>query len=140
AADLVREGYVPSVLVSGPVYFDQHESDAAIEFAIHRGNPAEWFIGLPNNAFSTREEARVVLDELKRREVRSFVLVTSDYHTRRAGRIYSAAIRQMGGGPNMRVVAASDRDFRRDGWWKSRQGMKFFVMEWIKTVASAMGI
>jgi uncharacterized SAM-binding protein YcdF (DUF218 family) len=140
AASLVREGYVPSVLVSGPVYFDQHESDAAIEFAVHRGSPAEWFIGLPNTALSTRDEARVVLDELKRRNVRSFLRVTSDYHTRRAGRIYAAAIRQMGGSPEMRVVAAPDAYFRRNGWWQSREGAKFFVLEWIKSFATAIGI
>jgi uncharacterized SAM-binding protein YcdF (DUF218 family) len=140
AAELVRKGYVPSVLVSGPAYYDEHESDAAIRFAVHHGNPAEWFIGLPNDALSTREEARIVLDELKRRNVRSFVLVTSDYHTRRAGRIYSATMKEMGGGPEMRVVAATDRYFRRDGWWKSREGLKYFVMEWIKTAATAVGI
>jgi len=40
----------------------------------------------------------------------------------------------------MRVVAAPDRWFRADGWWKSREGLKIAFMEWSKTFATAAGI
>lgn len=140
AGDLVRQGYVQKVLVSGPSYFDIHESDIAIQFAARKGYPAAWFAGLPNDSLSTRQEARVVLDELQRRGVRSFLLVTSDYHTARAGRIYRSTMRKAGAGPQMRLVAAPDRWFRRDEWWKSREGLKIVFMEWSKTLATAVGI
>jgi len=139
AADLVRQGYVPAVLVSGPPFYDVHESDIAIQFAVRKGYPAEWFVGLPNDALSTREESRVVLDELKRRGARSFLLVTSSYHTARSARIYRAAMRHAGGGPDLRVVAAPDQFFRVDGWWKTREGSKIFFFEWSKTIATALG-
>ena len=43
AGDLVRRGYVPRVLVSGPPgFFGVHESDLAIPFAVRQGYPAEW--------------------------------------------------------------------------------------------------
>jgi uncharacterized SAM-binding protein YcdF (DUF218 family) len=140
AADLARQGHVKQILVSGPRYFDIHECDVAIQFAIRKGHPAGWFIALPNDALSTREEARVVVDELKRRGAASFLLVTSDYHTGRAGRIFRSTIRKMGGGPEVRVVAAPDRWFRPDGWWKSREGLKIVFLEWSKTFATAIGI
>ena len=83
AAELIREGYVPAALISGPRgFYGGHESDYAIAYAVRQGFPAQWFIALPHSALSTREEARVVLAELRRRNVRSFLLVTSDYHTR----------------------------------------------------------
>ena len=139
AGDLVRRGYVPAVLVSGPPFYGVHESDIAIQFAVRRGYPAEWFVNLPNDALTTREESRVVLDELKRRGARNFLLVTSSYHTARAARIYRAAMRKAGGGPELRVVAAPDQFFRVDGWWKTREGLKTVFFEWSKTIATALG-
>jgi uncharacterized SAM-binding protein YcdF (DUF218 family) len=140
AAELARQGYVRGVLVSGPSIYGIHECDLAIQYAVRQGYAADSFAPLPNDALSTREEARLVLEELKRRGAGSFLLVTSDYHTARAGRIFGGAMRQMGGGPTMRLVAAPDKYFRPDNWWKSRQGLKIVFMEWSKTVATAFGV
>ena len=141
AAELIREGYVPAALISGsPGYWGLHECDFEIAYAVRRGFPAQWFIALPHSALSTRDEAPVVLAELRRRNVRSFLLVTSDYHTARARRIFLAAERAMAGGPAMRTVAAPDQFFRPDSWWRNREGRKTAFFEWSKTVASALGI
>jgi uncharacterized SAM-binding protein YcdF (DUF218 family) len=141
AGELIREGYVPAALISGPPgFYGLHESDFAIAYAVRRGFPAEWFVALQHSALSTREEALVVLGELRRRQVRSFLLVTSDYHTARARRIYLAAERAMGGGPSMRTVAVPDTFFRPDGWWRNREGQKTTFFEWSKTVATALGM
>ena len=139
AADLVRQGYVPQALVSGPPYYGRWESDLAVDFAVAHGNPRQWFISFPLQASSTREEADIVLGELARRNVHSFLLVTSDYHTGRAGRIYRDALRRAHSGLEMRVVAAPDRSFQRNSWWKSRQGQKTVFIEWWKTLATALG-
>jgi uncharacterized SAM-binding protein YcdF (DUF218 family) len=140
AGDLVRAGYVPAALVSGPEgMYGVNECDLAIPFAVRRGYPAEWFIPLPNKALSTREEARVVLAELRRRRVGSFLLVTSDFHSARANRIFRATERAMGG-PPYRVVASRDEFFRPDAWWHSRESLKRTFEEWCKTVATAVGI
>ena len=138
-AELVRDGYVPAVLVSGPLYYAAHECDLAIDFAVQRGYPREWFIAAPNDTLSTRDEAQCMLRELKKRNARKFLLVTSEYHTARSARIYRAEERKMGGGPEMRVIAAPDRYFRADSWWRSREGLKTAFMEWSKTVATALG-
>ena len=141
AAELVRQGYVPRVLVSGPPgFYGVNEADAAIQFAIGKGYPAEWFIPLRHTALSTREEAGVVLDALKQRNIHSFLLVTSNYHTARARRIYLNAERRRGGGPDMRVVAAGDQFFTAGDWWRNREGQKTVFMEWTKTLTSVFGI
>ena len=139
-AEMVREGYVPLVLVSGPPFYGTSESDLAIAFAVRHGNPPQWFVSFPIHALSTQEEAATILAELMRRNVHSFLLVTSDYHTARARRIYRAAIRRSGVPLEMRVVSAPDRYFRRDSWWKDREGRKTAFYEWIKTLATAAGI
>ena len=136
AAGLVRQGFAPKILVSGPEgFFGDYECDLAIRFAVRNGYPEEWFVRLPNRANSTKEEAAAVVPELRRRNVHRFMLVTSDFHTRRAGGIY----RSLAPDSDMRVVAAPDRFFVVDGWWRSRQGQKRVVLEWTKTVAGWLG-
>ncbi len=141
AADLVREGFVPAALVSGPAgHYGLHECDLAIPFAVRQGYPSEWFIPFPNQALSTEEEARCVLQELRRRGVRSCLIVTSDYHTARSARVYRAAERAARGGPALRFVAAPDEFFRPGSWWRTRESQKVVFFEWSKTIAFALGM
>jgi uncharacterized SAM-binding protein YcdF (DUF218 family) len=137
AAELVKQGYVPNVLVSGPhMLYGFYECDLEIPFAVKRGYPESWFVRSPNQALSTREESAAILADLRRRGVHRFLLVTSDYHTARAARIYRRAAPDL----DMRVVAAPDEYFRADGWWRNREGRKIFLVEWMKTVANALGM
>jgi uncharacterized SAM-binding protein YcdF (DUF218 family) len=139
-AQLVKQGYVPHVLVSGPhMLYGLYECDLAIPFAVQRGNPESWFIRAPNEALSTRDEAAAILADLRRRGVHRFLLVTSSFHTARAARIFAQAAR---GAPDleMRVVAAPDQYFSADRWWHNREGRKIFLVEWMKTVANALGM
>jgi uncharacterized SAM-binding protein YcdF (DUF218 family) len=141
AAELVRAGYAPSVLVSGPPgFYGWNECDMAIQYGVRKGYPLEWFIPAPHNARSTRDESKVLLEVLRRRNVHSFLLVTSNYHTARSRRIFLKAERAMGGGPAIRTVAAPDKFFTADAWWQNREGRKLAFMEWVKTITNAVGI
>jgi uncharacterized SAM-binding protein YcdF (DUF218 family) len=137
AAELIKQGFVPKVLVSGPhTLFGHYECDYAIPFAVEHGYPQDWFIRAPHEALSTRAEAVAILADLRRLGVHRFLLVTSNYHTARAGRIFRAA------GPDLdiRMVAAPDKYFSPDGWWHNREGQKTFFIEWSKTVATMVGM
>lgn len=135
--ELVRQGYVRKALVSGPVgCYGMVESELAVNFAVKKGYPADYFVQFPHHALSTEEEARAVIPELRRLGAHSFLLVTSDYHTRRAGRYF----RQLADGLDMRVIAVPDEFYRWNSWWRSREGQKIFYMEWSKTVASLFGM
>jgi uncharacterized SAM-binding protein YcdF (DUF218 family) len=138
--DLVRQGYVPAALVSGPPgFYDQHESEPEIAYAVRQGYPRQYFIAFPDEARSTQDEAAMILPELRRRNVHRVLVVTSDYHSRRAGRIFRAAERTLGGGIEILMVATPDTEFHPDSWWRSRQGQKIAFMEWTKTLSSAIG-
>jgi uncharacterized SAM-binding protein YcdF (DUF218 family) len=137
AAELVKQGYVPLVLVSGPGgEYGYHESDLAIPFAVKRGYSASYFAPFEHDARSTAEEAAVIVPELRRRGVHKFLLVTSNFHTRRASAIFRRAA------PDLMVitVAAPDEFFMPNGWWRNREGQKTFLTEWQKTVASWLGL
>ncbi len=136
-AQLVRHGFTGKVLVSGPEgMYGRTEAELAISFATGRGHPESWFIPFPHGALSTREEAAAIVPELRKRNVRSCLLVTSNFHTRRAGGLFRAAAPDL----EFRVIAAPDELFRPDRWWRSREGQKRFVLEWMKTVSNWFGI
>lgn len=137
AGELWRQGWAPKVLVSGAgICYGINEGDLAIQFGERAGYPPEAFFNLPSPARSTEEEARYIVPELRRRGVHRFILVTSNFHTRRAAQIYRKAAPDI----PFCVVAAADPDFSPDGWWHSREGRKTAFIEWCKTVASAFGI
>lgn len=137
AAQLARSGYVSKVLVSGPSgIYGHYECDLAIPFAVKAGYPESYFMHFENDAQSTQEEAKDAIARLRQIGVHKVLLVTSDYHTRRAGKIYRTDA------PDLQfvVVAAPDTYFTPDGWWHNRQGEKTAFMEWVKTLTEPLGI
>lgn len=137
AGNLVRQGFAPQALISGPAgVYGHYESELAIPLAVQHGYPAAYFVAFPNESKSTASESEVVVSELRRRNVHKIDLVTSDFHTRRAGRTF----RSLAPGIEVHVVAAPDRYFTTNGWWKEREGRKTFLMEWMKTVGSWLGM
>ena len=82
-----RRGYVSKVLVSGPSgIYGYHECDLAIPFAVKAGYPESYFLHFENDALSTKEEAHDRDPRLRQLGAHKVLLVTSDYHTRRAGK------------------------------------------------------
>jgi uncharacterized SAM-binding protein YcdF (DUF218 family) len=137
AGDLVRRGLAPKALVSGPGdMYGAHESDLAIAFAVRHGFPESYFLSFPNETRSTAEEADAVIPELRKLHAHRIEIVTSNFHTRRAGNIY----RSRAGDLEFHLVAAPDPYFTSDGWWKNREGRKTFLVEWEKTVATWLGM
>ncbi len=138
AAQLAQAGYVPYILVDGPSSLIGHESDMTITYAEQKGYPAYLFrpVWLPPGVNSTTAEAKYVGGILKENGVKKILLVTSNFHTRRAARDFRQA------NPWLKVVAvaAPDRDFSPGGWWKNREGQKTFLLEWTKTVATWVGL
>ncbi len=137
AAELMRQGYVRKVVVSGPgEVYGLHECDLAIPFAVKKGYPESYFEHAEHFAHSTAEEARATLPQLRRDGCRRIILVTSDYHTRRAAKIFRTAAPDL----TFFVVAAPDPYFSASGWWHNREGQKTFLTEWEKTVATWFGL
>lgn len=135
-AELARAGYAPYVLVSGPTSLLGHESDTTIEYARRNGFPDSLFHPLPNNTDSTRSEARFIGAYLRDHGIHKILLVTSNFHTHRAAYL----MRHENPGLQVDVVPAPDPNFTPASWWKSRSGQKTFLIEWIKTVATWLGM
>ncbi len=136
AGELVRKGYAPLAIVSGGGYvYGKYEGDLAIQFAVSHGYDAKYFRTLEYPCVSTKDEAQAVVREMRRMGVKRYLLVTSSFHTARAGRIFEEAAPEL----QMRVVPSEDTgDW--DHWWTSRESRKTFLMEFTKTVTSRFGI
>jgi uncharacterized SAM-binding protein YcdF (DUF218 family) len=133
AAELERQGYVPQVLVSGPAgAYGLHECELAIAFAERAGYPKSYFRHLEHDGHSTRDEAHIASAFFRETRVHTVLLVTSDYHTRRAGSIF----REVAPDITYIVIAAPDEHFSAGGWWRDREGRKIALLEWTKTVAN----
>jgi uncharacterized SAM-binding protein YcdF (DUF218 family) len=131
-ASLVARGFAPAVLISGPPYGIMPESRLAIEWLIQRGNPAQQFIEYPIPLSSTVSEAHALLRELRRRHTRNFLLVTSNYHSRRAGLIF----RILCPACRFRVIAAPETAFSPNSWWRNEGSRNLFWKELPKLLAA----
>jgi len=137
AAELAKSGYAPRLIVSGPANLIGHDSDASIIFAARHGYPASMFepVPLPQDVHSTRGEVKYLGQLLRDQGVQSIDLVTSNYHTRRAARLW----RKENPGMRVNAVPAPDPYFSPELWFNNREGQKTFVLEWTKTFASYLG-
>ncbi len=136
-AQLARDGFVPKVLVSGPDgAYGNHDCDLAIPFAVKHGYPESYFVHMEHSARSTVAEAEALLPVIRGMGIQRLIIVTSNFHTRRAGTIF----RRLAPDLTILMVAAPDKYFTADGWWHNREGQKTFVMEWEKTVANWIGL
>jgi uncharacterized SAM-binding protein YcdF (DUF218 family) len=137
-AQLAQAGYAPFVIVDGPKVLGGHESDATIKYAEQNGYPDSLFrpLLLPSGVNSTRAESQYVGLYLKQEKIHSILLVTSNYHTHRAATLMRKANPWL----QVTIVPAQDQFFTPDGWWKTREGQKTFLFEWMKTVAAWLGI
>lgn len=137
AADLVRQGYAPKVLVSGSgTIYGHHESELAVDLAVEHGYPRDTFIPFLYPALSTTDEARADIRELRKLGVHKYLLVTSVYHTARAGRVF----RREGAGLEEHTVSAPNRYWRNGQWWQDREGRKIWFFETVKTIADYLRI
>ena len=136
-ANLVARGLAPKVLVSGPNgLFGAYESDFAIDYAVRRGYPESYFIAVHNKSKSTEQEAAAILPELRRLGAHRVDIVTTNFHTRRARKVYHAMAPDL----ELHVIAAEDDTFKPDSWWLDRENRKTFLMEWMKTVGHVFGM
>ena len=127
AAVLYKAGWAPRVVASGRLLrpyagiaeLEEHDLEA-------RGVPESAIVKLPHAARNTREECQDIGRFVVAHGWMRILLVTSNYHTRRARYICS---RVFPSGTTLIVSSARDTDYDPDSWWRTRQGTKIFFGE-----------
>jgi uncharacterized SAM-binding protein YcdF (DUF218 family) len=137
AVRLFKRGLAPLLVLSGtPMGFRTHEADVMRRHAEFLGVPSNRILTVRQNGDSTKDEAGVLVPILKRRGMKEVILVTSNYHTARAKRIFERAAGPHS--PHFLASPVNDGLFEPDGWWMRRRYAKTFVYETLKTVWSAI--
>jgi len=130
--EFLHQGYAPKMMLDVPAgekIFDQQTTDIAQKF-VH-GLPEHDQVSIcPILGLSTKAEAQDVKNCIAEISSNRILLVTSDYHTRRA----LSTFRHELPGHQFSVGAAEDvKQFGRQ-WWKHRQWAKMNFDEWLKLV------
>ena len=132
ALELLRAGYSDRLLLDVPAsvrIYDQQTIDVAQHYV--NGLPDRARISIcPIVGLSTKTESQDVVRCLGRRTGLHILLVTSDYHTRRALTIFRRELK----GSEISVAAASDPTQFGGQWWRHRQWAKANFDEWAKFI------
>lgn len=83
---------------------------------------------------STEEEAGVLAECVRAQGWQSIRVVTSDYHTRRAGMIWRKTVHAAGLPVKMTIHGVDDPEYRAAGWWRERRYAKTWFLEFTKLV------
>jgi uncharacterized SAM-binding protein YcdF (DUF218 family) len=127
AAALFRAGWAPQVVASGRMLRPYASvADFMGRDLESRGVPASAIMRFTHRADNTREEADGLRALVAQKGWHRILLVTSNYHTRRARYIFR---RVLPGSVSLEVAGAFDSEFEAATWWESRRGRKIFFLE-----------
>ena len=133
AVALYQRGWAPKLVLSGPpVRADFSEAELMEKEALRQGVPAADLIVARHPATNTFDEAFALRPALARLNVKKVIVVTSNFHTRRARRIFRAVYGREG--LEVRVSASPDVRFRPDRWWQERDSRAWLFLEMVKTI------
>lgn len=132
ALALLNRGYAPRALLDVPAATKIYEF-SQVELAeqyIHDLPQHAAMKVCPITGLSTRDESHDVAHCLAHETGTRILLVTSDFHTRRALSIFRHELR----GKTVSVAAAHDDTQFGTRWWTHRQWAKTGVDEWLRVI------
>jgi uncharacterized SAM-binding protein YcdF (DUF218 family) len=125
--ELMKQGWAPrlflDVFAKGET-FGNRDIDLATDF-VQRTTPGQSSV-CPIILNSTYGEAQHLADCLQGTGVKSILVVTSAYHTRRAVEILQKRLPQY----HISIYASPDPYFFGEKWWQTREWAKTTVAEW----------
>jgi len=131
-AQLYRRSLAPVILAVGGTTADGNRSQANKTERVLRG------MGVPQSSVlvaglyeaGTLQEAHATADHATDRGWSSVIIVTSPYHTRRAGEIFRAVLYPLG--VSVSVSSAPNDPYQVDGWWTDQRQSRQVRSEYIK--------
>lgn len=133
-AELGTHHFAPVVLLSGPTYNGQPQGELSIDFLVQKGYSRDLFQTFATDATSTISEAAALRGELARRHARRVLLVTSNFHSRRATIVLSLFC------PGVKFISvpAPDSHYHIVKWWEDDSSKQLFFSEWTKILGTVL--
>lgn len=132
ALQLLGQGFGGRVLLDVPVetkIYEYTQTQLAENYIRDLPQKAAMSV-CPIHGLSTRDEAINVQTCLAHKDNLRVLIVTSDFHTRRALSVFEHEV------PGHRYAVAASRDDQQFGgrWWTHRQWLKTFINEWLRLI------
>lgn len=131
-AKLGAKGWAPLVILSGGRYMDSYASDLSVDFAVQKGYPRTLFLPVRLDAESTIEEARAMGPVFHRLGAKRILLVTSNFHSRRALQVFRLYLPEF----DFQMEGAPDHVFDPHAWWKTPDQRHLLFSEYEKMVGT----
>lgn len=138
AAKLFEQGIAPKIITSGSDYY-QHlylalgerliDAEVNKRILVNLGVPEDAIIVFPTGT-GTLNEANALKQYIQKHPMRSFVLVTSYFHSRRLKWIFTKILNDED--ISLMVVEADNGKFNTRNWWKTEGGLVTLLNEYIK--------
>jgi uncharacterized SAM-binding protein YcdF (DUF218 family) len=127
AADLYHEGRAPHIVASGRMLRPYAGVGELMQRDLtDRGVPTSAIEIYRHNAADTLDEAQTFRSLVVTKKWHHVVIVTSNYHTRRARYIYQ---KMFPFGVQVDVASAKDPQFDVSDWWEHKPGLERFFKE-----------
>lgn len=131
AVSLLKEGYGKTIILDAlatRMKYGQSDVELATNFVTRTAPEQAVVCKIMKN--STFAEARYVVPCLESLHAHSVLLVTSDYHTRRAFSIFRKSLPTY----QWSVAAAPDLEHFGTNWWTNREWAKTAFQEWERLI------
>ena len=133
--ELLQAGLAPRLVLSGTsLRANFSETKLMEQDALAMGATPDQLLLAPHDANSTVEEALALRPVLAQHNLRKIIVVTSNFHTRRARLIFRSIYQKRA--TLVQVSAAPDYRFRPASWWQDPEGFKLLWLELQKSVHS----
>jgi uncharacterized SAM-binding protein YcdF (DUF218 family) len=131
-ANLGTQGWAPKVVMSGGRYQDRYASDMAVDFAVEHGYPRSLFLPIRLQALSTIDEARAMGPIFHRLGAKRIILVTGNFHSRRAAQVFRLFLPEF----DFLAEGSVDDAFHPRAWWEREQDRHLLFSEYQKMMGT----
>ncbi len=139
--DLLKNGYTNEILITQPAppikeYQNIYISDFENLKRILKYEQVDYNIVFNKNggAKSTFDEARDLLEYMKTHSLKKVIIVTDNFHTRRAKYAFDKVFDNSDNELVIEIAGATNQVYNETNWWKSERGLNAYVSEGFKYV------
>lgn len=134
AAELMRDNFVEGIIIT---YTSDEARDALINEAVKYEISAGKIYTTYSTVANTVDEAKSVRDLTDERTWDSLVVITDPFHVLRTRIIFRDVFARTN--INIQVRSVTGHWYRADSWWKTREGVRVTLQEYLKILFYKFG-
>jgi uncharacterized SAM-binding protein YcdF (DUF218 family) len=132
AIRMFQDGKIDTLAISAcRVFKNRYQSEFMVDYYVQQGVPRDRVFEFRQDAYSTLEEARMLVRQFRLQNLDTVLIVTTSFHTARTRKIFRKLAQ---GYPVVLVAAAEYNVYDPNAWWSNRESRKIWFDEWAKTV------